>query len=73
MNTGVPDTPLLEELGDRAKVTDLTTDVMAEFDQLDKNPSCSVTSVFPLGSNLGSPLNCSPPNKDRLGAQEFLV
>ncbi|CAJ1459137.1 unnamed protein product [Effrenium voratum] len=53
MNTGVPDTPLLEELGDRAKVTDLTTDVMAEFDQLDKNFSYEIwcTSKFDDFSN----------------------
>lgn len=40
--SGVPDVPLLEDMADRGKVTDLQNDVVAEFGELDPNISYEI-------------------------------
>lgn len=42
VSSGVPDVPLLEELADRGKVTDLQNDVVAQFGELDPNISYEI-------------------------------
>ena len=50
--SGVPDVPVLEDLSDRGKVTDLQNDVLAEFGE---PPGAPKTTVVVETNKLNSP------------------